>query len=230
MGTYPGVALAHRFFSGTGASYDHIVNLCTFGVDRWWKKKIMSAVPPGPVRIVDQACGTGILTFKLATRFPQAHVIGVELREEYLAIAKQKAAALHLVNVDLILGRAEEVYLRDVDCITSSYLAKYAEIPKLICNASMMLRKGGFLIVHDFTYPQDPAFARIWETYFKLLQALGRKGYQAWQTIFAELPVLLRRTRWPAELTVALRERAFAEIVFTPMTLGTSAMIVARKT
>ena len=132
MGIYPGVALAHRFFSGTGASYDHIVNLCTFGVDRWWKKKILSAVSPGPVRIVDQACGTGILTFKLATRFPQAHVIGVELREEYLTIAKQKAAALHLNNVDLILGRAEEVCLSNIDCITSSYLAKYAEIPKLI--------------------------------------------------------------------------------------------------
>jgi demethylmenaquinone methyltransferase/2-methoxy-6-polyprenyl-1,4-benzoquinol methylase len=229
MGTYPGVALAHRFFSGTGASYDHIVNWCTFGVDRWWKKKIMRAVPAGPVRIVDQACGTGILTFKLATSFPQARVIGVELREEYLTIAKQKAAALHLDNVDLILGRAEEVYLRNIDCITSSYLAKYAEIPRLICNASMMLRKGGCLIVHDFIYPPDPAFARIWEIYFKLLQTMGRRGYPAWETVFEELPLLLRRTRWPAELSEALREYAFTEIVFTPMTLGTSAMIVARK-
>jgi demethylmenaquinone methyltransferase/2-methoxy-6-polyprenyl-1,4-benzoquinol methylase len=229
MGTYPGVALAHRFFSGTGTSYDHIVDLCTFGADRWWKKKILSAVPPGPVRIVDQACGTGILTFKLAARFPQAHVIGVELREEYLTIAKQKASALHLDNVDLILGRAEEVCLSNIDCITSSYLAKYAEIPELICNASMMLRKGGCLIVHDFIYPPHPAFARIWEIYFKLLQTLGRRGYQAWETIFAELPVLLRSTRWPVELIAALREYAFTEIGFIPMTLGTSAMIVARK-
>jgi demethylmenaquinone methyltransferase/2-methoxy-6-polyprenyl-1,4-benzoquinol methylase len=229
METYPGAALAHRFFSGTGTSYDHIVNLCTFGVDRWWKKKIMRAVPRGSERIVDQACGTGILTFKLATRFPKSHITGVELRQEYLTIAKQKAVALRLSNVDFILGRAEEVFLNDVDCITSSYLAKYAEIPKLISNASMMLRKGGCLIVHDFIYPPDPAFARIWEIYFKLLQTLGRRGYQAWETIFAELPVLLRRTRWPAELTAALREYAFTEIVSTPMTLGTSAMIVARK-
>jgi len=229
METYPGVALAHRFFSGTGTSYDHIVNLCTFGADRWWKKKIMSAVPPESKRIVDQACGTGILTFKLATRFPKSHVTGVELHKEYLTIAKQKAVALHLSNVDFILGRAEEVFLNGVDCITSSYLAKYAEIPELISNAFMMLRSGGCLIVHDFIYPPDLAFARIWEIYFKLLQTFGSRSYQAWKTVFAELPVLLRRTRWPAELTAALREYAFTEIGFIPMTIGTSAMIVARK-
>jgi len=206
-----------------------MVNLCTFGADRWWKNRILSAVPSRSVRIVDQACGTGILTFKLAARFPKSHIIGVELREEYLRIAKQKAVALHLHNVDFILGRAEEVFLSDVDCITSSYLAKYAEIPRLISNASLMLRKGGWLIVHDFIYPPSSAFARLWENYFKLLQAIEIRRYQVWQTIFNELPVLLRKTRWPAELTAALRACGFTHIAIASMTFNTSVMIVARK-
>ena len=41
MSHYPGIDTAHRFFSGTGSSYDLIANLCTFGFDFWWKRKIL---------------------------------------------------------------------------------------------------------------------------------------------------------------------------------------------
>ena len=57
-----------RFFSGTGTTYDRIVNLCTLGFDRLWKQQILRAIPKGSSRILDQACGTGILTLKAAIR------------------------------------------------------------------------------------------------------------------------------------------------------------------
>ena len=85
-----GAALAHRLFSGTGSTYDYMVNLTTVGFDIWWKRKILEKIPPLPARIMDQASGTGILTFKIARRFPSSRVIGVELREEYLNIAVEK--------------------------------------------------------------------------------------------------------------------------------------------
>jgi demethylmenaquinone methyltransferase/2-methoxy-6-polyprenyl-1,4-benzoquinol methylase len=67
--------------------------------------------------------------------------------------------------VDFILGRAEDVVLdRSCDCITSSYLAKYAELGTLILNAEKMLRPGGLIIMHDFTYPSNPAFLWLWNT------------------------------------------------------------------
>jgi hypothetical protein len=34
-----GEKIAHRFFSGTGTTYDWMVDLATFGVDRWWEKR-----------------------------------------------------------------------------------------------------------------------------------------------------------------------------------------------
>ena len=133
METHPGEELVHRFFFGTGATYDHMVNFCTVGFDRWWKRKILEKIPQRPIRIIDQACGTGILTFKIAHKFPLCRVIGVELREEYLKIAKEKATDLNLSNVEFILGRAEDVLLDEsFDCITSSYLVKYAELGSLI--------------------------------------------------------------------------------------------------
>jgi len=93
------------------------------------EEKNPSSNPSDPTYIVDQACGTGILTVKLARRFPHCCVIGVELREEYLSIARNRASQLDLKHVEFRLGRAEEIVLQTgIDCITSSYLAKYAEL------------------------------------------------------------------------------------------------------
>jgi len=230
MTASPGEALAHRFFSGTGASYDRIVNLWTIGFDRWWKNRIVAQIAPAPRRILDQASGTGILTLKIARMFPDCRVVGVELREEYAAIARKKSAAQQMDNVAFIIGRAEDVVLKtDLDCITSSYLAKYAEIATLVDNAQKMLRDGGRLIVHDFVYPPGRLFARLWEIYFKLMQTAGSRRYPQWRLVFHELPPLLRRTRWVTELVAALREHAFADIAVKPLTFGSAALVTAEK-
>ena len=230
MRNRPGVEIVHKFFSGTGPTYDYMVNLLTIGFDLLWKKKILEKIPQRPVRIIDQACGTGILTLKIARKFPRCRVIGVELREEYLNIAKEKTRALKLNNLEFILGRAEDVLLDDgFDCITSSYLAKYADFGSLIPNAKKMLRDGGLLIIHDFTYPPNPIFARIFELYFKVMQTVGSWKYPQWRTIFYELPELLRETEWVAELVSALQENAFLNIHIESLTFGTSTIITARK-
>ena len=131
--------LVELFFSGTGPSYDAMVHYATLGIDRRWKRQIVAQVPSASRRILDLASGTGILTRALAERFPSADVVGVELREEYLAVARDKP----LPNVSFHLGRAED-YSSDTpfDCVVSSYLAKYADLPRLAAAAASWLTPG----------------------------------------------------------------------------------------
>lgn len=230
MQVVSGAQLAERFFEGTGHSYDWIVSLFTLGFDLWWKRKILRKIPADSLQIIDQACGTGILTFKIAERFPGARVVGVELRDEYLSIARQKAALLKLSRVEFMLGRAEDVCPGErFDCITSSYLAKYAEIDLWVQNCKKMLRDGGLFIAHDFTYPPNPHFAAAWESYFRIMQRFGIRMYPEWRTVFIELPELLRRTGWVAELLEALRVNGFSDISLECLTFGSAAVITARK-
>jgi len=225
-----GIVLVHQFFPGTGITYDHMVNLCTIGFDRWWKRKILEKIPEESTRIMDQACGTGILTLKIAQKLPRCLVIGVDVTQEYLAIAKEKAAAAKLNNTHFILGRAEDVLLdQKFDCVTSSYLAKYAKLGSLIRNIRNMLRNGGVLIMHDFTYPPNHAFAHAWELYFKLLQTVGAWRYPQWKAIFDGLPALLRATNWTGELVRSLNENGFSDITGEHLTFGTAAMVTAKK-
>ena len=219
-----------RFFSGTGTTYDRIVNLCTLGFDRLWKQQILRAIPEESSRILDQASGTGILTLKIARRFPHAQIVGVDLTEEYLRMARKKAEALGLNRLEFIQGRAEEVRPDlTFDCITSSYLAKYADLERLVGHNKNLLRDGGILIMHDFTYPANPVLARIWEFYFGLLQTFGAWKYPQWKTVFDELPGFLRETQWTRDLVLSLQRNGFSEITHNSLTWGTSAIITARK-
>lgn len=126
--------LAKRFFADNSSTYDPIAKLSTLGLDTLWKRQILKRIPPGSRQIIDQACGTGILTLQIARRIPRCRVIGVDLHEAYIDIARHKAGDLRLNNVEFVSGYAEDIIfeLGSIDCITSSYLAKYADLDRLV--------------------------------------------------------------------------------------------------
>lgn len=224
------LALVERFFRGTGSTYDVVVNVATFGIDRLWKRRIVSLIPAGAERILDLACGTGISTIVIARRFPKARVVGVELRDEYLAFAREKVRVRALSNVELVLSRAEDYRSSEpFDCISSSYLAKYADLPLLVRNCRDMLKDGGLLVMHDFTFPPNRTLVAIWRLYFKALQLLGGALLPRWREIYYGLPRVIEETRWLPELQQALAANGFRDIRTRYLTAYGSAIVSARK-
>ncbi len=222
--------LVNRFFAGTGASYGRTATFGTLGFDLWWKHCIVGEVPRDASLILDQASGTGILTFRIARRLPRCFVVGVELRREYADLARRAQERLGLRNVAFVQGRAEEVALRGrVDCITSSYLAKYADMDTLIENAARMLRPGGVILLHDFTYPPAPPLAKAWEVYLRLLGALWGRAHPEWREALAGLPALVRQTTWVADSVRTLSRNAFAGIRVRRLTGGAATLVRAQK-
>ena len=221
---------AERFFSGNAWSYDHIARVSTLGLDGWWKRKILKKIPKAADRILEQASGTGILTCKIARLFPKSRVIGVELHEEYLKVARKKVRDLNLSNVEFIHGRAEDVILKGgFDCIVSDYLAKYVDLDLLVAHAWRMLRKGGLLIMHELTRPTNPQFLVLWSIHFKFLQAYGNWKHPEWNMALNDVPFLLTTTRWVDELTRALRANRFSDIEIENQIFGASVIVSARK-
>jgi demethylmenaquinone methyltransferase / 2-methoxy-6-polyprenyl-1,4-benzoquinol methylase len=226
----PRLALVERFFRGTGSTYDRVVNVATFGIDRLWKRRIVRLIPAGAQRILDLACGTGLSTVAIAKHFPQARVVGVELRDEYLALARQKVHALGLSNVELVLSRAEDYRSNEpFDCIASSYLAKYADLPRLVPNCRDLLNEGGVLLTHDFILPRKRSLVALWRLYFKALQLVGGALLPSWNEIYHGLPRLIEQTRWLPELEQALAENGFRDIRTEYLTAYGSAIVSARK-
>jgi demethylmenaquinone methyltransferase / 2-methoxy-6-polyprenyl-1,4-benzoquinol methylase len=223
-------AFAEQFFSGNAESYDRIARFSTLGLDAWWKRTVLAKIPANPRRILEQASGTGILTLQIARRFPDCRIVGVELQERYLAIARQKACEARLANVEFICGRAEEIIMEGpFDCIVSDYLAKYVDLDRLMAHAAKMLREGGALIMHELARPTNPLFAELWQMHFKFLQTYGRWKYPEWEAAFRDVPLLLAKSCWVEELSRALAENEFSDIEVERFFLGASVMVSARK-
>lgn len=224
------IDLVHRFFSGTGPSYDFIVNVSTFGIDQLWKRRMVDLIPRQATRILDLACGTGISTLAIAKRYPQAKVVGVDLRDEYLDIARKKVQEMGLPRIEFVLSRAEDYRTTEpFDCISASYLPKYADLKILIPSLHRMLKPDGILIMHDFTFPPKPYLVWIWRVYFKMLQWVGTPLFPDWREIFYGLPVLIEQTRWVPELRTELEANGFRNIRFEYLTLYGSAIMTARR-
>ncbi|MFQ5752749.1 MAG: class I SAM-dependent methyltransferase [bacterium] len=221
--------IVRRFFTGTAPTYDLIVNLFTYGADRYWKK-IMLSKTPAAKKILDLACGTGIFTFKLAVKFPASKIVGVDMMEEYIAIAQNKLKNQKRRNVHLICARAEQVRLREIfDCITSSYIPKYVSADKLLGNITPYLSKGGKLILHDFAYPTNVLFQSIWKLHMRLMKMIGAPIFPEWKTIFYELAALVQNTTWISEYTAALPRYGFKNIAVHRFTAGSAAIVSAEK-
>lgn len=223
--------LVAQFFTGTGRSYNLVVNLGTLGLDLYWKRKIFSKITNSPSAILDLACGTGIVTFGLNRRFPGARIVGVDVTADYLEIARQRAAEQQLANIEFILADAETVRLSDIfDCITSSYIPKYVEADRLLENISPHLRAGGILVLHDFVYPQNRMARAIWEGYNVILNALGCRLFPEWKNVFDQkLTGLIRTSPWIDQFTAALPKYQCEKIEVEYLSFGSAAVLSARK-
>lgn len=185
--------LVPKFFDKTARTYDKIVNLTTFGRDKYWKKEILKKIP-NCNSVLDLACGTGILTFQIAKQLPNAKITGIDITESYLDIARKKLKSHH--NVSFLHQDAEKLGLNaKFDCITSSYIPKYCKSEILIKACTEHLNSNGKIILHDFTYPQNKLVRTLWNFYFIILNLMGF-FIPSWKNVFADLPKLIRTTRW----------------------------------
>ncbi|MFQ5604335.1 MAG: class I SAM-dependent methyltransferase [bacterium] len=219
--------IVKRFFTGTGGTYDTIVNLFTYGADRYWKRRMLSQAPASR-KILELACGTGILMFRLADKFPDSQIVGVDMMHEYIAIARRRVQTRGYKNIQLICARAEHLQLREqFDCVISSYIPKYVAADELMTAITPNLKAGGKLILHDFTYPKFILFKKMWALHMAILKHVGTRFYPQWRTIFYELADLVKTTRWLSDYTATLKKLGYQNLKIKRLTGGSAAILSA---
>ena len=219
------------FFPGTGHSYDWVVAWTTLGLVARWKRRLLDLVPPSRA-VLDLACGTGIVTFALLDRFPAARVVGVDVTEDYLAIARAKHQARG-GDVVWLLGDAVATPVTEwgpFDAIVSSYLPKYVDADRLLDNVLPTLRPGGVLLLHDFTRPAAALPRLVWRAWYAILERVAPRRHPEWRNVFdGSLRRLVAETRWVGTFRMALQRRGYAEVRVCRLTFGAAAIVAARK-
>jgi demethylmenaquinone methyltransferase/2-methoxy-6-polyprenyl-1,4-benzoquinol methylase len=217
--------LVPKFFDETGATYDGVVSYGTLGKDKYWKRKILEQISNGD-SFLDLACGTGILTREIAEKFPIAKIVGIDITQSYLDVAKQNSNSFE--NISFILDDAEKFKLDSkFDCITASYLPKYCDPEILVKNCITHLKPGGKIIFHDFTYPKNPAVRGLWNLFLTFLRLVGY-FIPNWKDALIGLPKLIRRTKWLDSYSDVMKKSGL-KVRHQYLTYGASAILTGTK-
>ncbi len=217
--------LVPKFFDETGTTYDGVVSYGTLGKDRYWKSKILEQISDGS-SFLDLACGTGILTREIAEKFPSAEIVGIDITKSYLDVAKQNSKSFD--NISFILDDAEKFKLNSkFDCITGSYLPKYCDPEILVKNCVEHLKPGGKIILHDFTYPKNPAVRGLWNFFLTFLRLVGY-FIPSWRDALIGLPKLIRRTKWLDSYSDVMEKNGL-KVNHQYLTYGASAILTGTK-
>ncbi|MFQ5782004.1 MAG: class I SAM-dependent methyltransferase [Nitrosopumilus sp.] len=215
--------LVSRFFDDTSKTYDKVSFWATFGKDKYWKNEIIKKIGTA-TSLLDLACGTGILTRKLAIQFPQNRVTGVDITKSYLKIAEKNSSSFS--NILFVHQDAEKLDLEEkFDCICSSYIPKYCNPKILVKNCIKHLNPGGMIILHDFTFPKNHSIQNLWNFYFILLNIIGN-FIPSWKEAFLNLPKLIKTSNWTNNYRYEFERNGF-DVKLQNLTWNTSAILVA---
>jgi ubiquinone/menaquinone biosynthesis C-methylase UbiE len=120
-------------------------------------------------RVLDVGCGSGSMARLIARSFPQAKVVGVDLREQYLEFAKARARDEGIQNLTFRHGDVFALPFADAsfDVVWTKYLLQWVKEPKgALAELKRVTKPGGFFVSCDYVgfaiehRPAAPEFDR----------------------------------------------------------------------
>lgn len=172
----PGEQRAERvgdLFATIAPRYDLINDLQSFGLHRYWKRRLIHLARPAPaLRALDLCCGTGDVAFALADA--GANTTGLDFSLPMLAVAedkRQKAKGKReFENLNFMQGDALKLPFAEntFDLVTTSYgLRNLASVEAGLREMVRVAKPGGTILVLDFGRPDN----RVWRAgYFAYLR------------------------------------------------------------
>ncbi len=157
-------------FAAIAPRYDLINDLQSFGLHRWWKRRLLqlAAVKPGDVAL-DLCCGTGDVAFALAAA--GARATGLDFSAPMLAVAEARKERFNPATKPAFTqGDALRTPFPDAhfDLVTISYgLRNLASVDDGLREMWRLLKPGGRLLVLDFGKPDNPVWRATYFTYLR---------------------------------------------------------------
>jgi demethylmenaquinone methyltransferase/2-methoxy-6-polyprenyl-1,4-benzoquinol methylase len=175
-------AKVRDLFSRIAPRYDLINDLQSFGLHRYWKRRVVRLARPQPgLRALDLCCGTGDLALALARR--GAEVAGLDFSEPMLATADRRFHATRDTRhaspaPRFVRGDAQRLPFSDhsFDIVTVGYgLRNLANWETGLREMRRVANPGGRLVVLDFGKPDNALWRGLYFGYLKLFVPwLGR--------------------------------------------------------
>ncbi|MBO7265675.1 MAG: bifunctional demethylmenaquinone methyltransferase/2-methoxy-6-polyprenyl-1,4-benzoquinol methylase UbiE [Alistipes sp.] len=224
-----------QMFDNIAPTYDKLNHILSLNIDRIWRRRVMRIVRRSqPKSIMDVATGTGDLAIAMAKRVEGAHILGVDLSEEMLQVARTKINRLALEErIEVSKGDAENLSFVASDSIDAATVAfgvrNFENLEGGLSEIYRTLKHGGKFVVLEFSIPRNRFIRWVYAQYsHRLLPRIGamlskdRKAYDYLPDSVEEFPA-------PERFAEILRGVGFKDIKLRSQSFGIAYIYEATK-
>lgn len=213
-----------EMFDNISGNYDFLNHFLSLGIDYSWRKKVRKVIQKtGAKYLLDVATGTADLAIELS-KIPQLKMIGVDISRGMLDKGDIKLEKLKLTHrIQLQQADSENLPFQneEFDAITVSFgVRNFENLQKGMTEMGRVLKKGGCLVVLEFSKPTNPIFGALYWFYFKyILPPLGRLVSKD-ATAYTYLPQSVAAFPEGQEFVKVAKASGFDEVKFRGLTFG----------
>jgi len=162
-GTTAERAGVRHMFGAIARRYDLANHALSCGIDFYWRRRAADIVVTWrPKGIVDLATGTGDLALALQKKLPGAEVTGVDVVPEMLELSHRKGVCRTILADAMNLPFPDASF----DCVTIAFgLRNMEDWAGALGEMSRVLRRGGHLLVLEFSLPTKSIMRNIYRFY-----------------------------------------------------------------
>ncbi len=223
-----------QMFDTISGNYDGLNRVISLGTDIQWRKKVVRMVQDkNPSAVLDIATGTGDLAIQFAETLQGAKIVGLDLSEGMLSVARKKIAKENYsCELSFIKGDSEALPFEDnsFEAITVSFGIRNFETLELgLSEIYRVLSPGGIFIILETSVPTRFPWKQGYHLYSKGILPIIGKIFSKDKVAYRYLSESASVFPFGEKLNNILRKIGFIEVENKPQTLGVATIYRATK-
>ncbi len=223
-----------QMFDTISGNYDGLNRVISLGADVKWRKKVVRmVVDSSPGSILDIATGTGDLAIAFAQNSNADKVIGLDLSDGMLSVARKKTENSSFKDrVSFVKGDSEALPFDDnsFDAITVSFgIRNFENLEKGLSEIYRVLRPGGIFVILETSVPVRFPWRQGYYIYTRGIMPVIGKVFSKDKVAYSYLSESASVFPYGEALNNILRKIGFIEVENKPQTFGVATIYSATK-
>ena len=223
-----------QMFDTISGNYDNLNRVISLGSDIKWRKKVIKLVAnTKPESILDIATGTGDLAIQFAEKTTAKTIVGLDLSDGMLSVARKKIAGKPIANtIEFIQGDSEALPFSDnsFDAITVSFgIRNFENLEKGLSEILRVLKKDGIFVILETSVPTKFPFKQGYHFHSKVILPLIGRLFSKDKVAYTYLSESASVFPFGKKLNNILSKTGFKEVKNTPQTFGVATIYTATK-
>jgi demethylmenaquinone methyltransferase/2-methoxy-6-polyprenyl-1,4-benzoquinol methylase len=220
-------------FNNISSKYDFLNHFLSLGIDVLWRRNAINMLKNDrPKLILDVATGTGDFAIE-ALKLSPSKVTGVDISKGMLEVGRAKLEKRNLQSlINLEYGDSENLPFEDnkFDAVVVAFGVRNFESLKVgLAEMYRVLRKGGKVVILEFSSPKRFPFNNIYNFYFKAILPKIGSLISKDSSAYTYLPESVQAFPDGEKFIGILNDVGYTNTLCKPQTFGISTIYVGQK-